>query len=68
MLSMEKRTFYIAVIFVEVLTYTFSFLISGLAKKDIFNILEGMQVTLGIHSLNVLIALNVARSFIDQWN
>lgn len=55
-----ERTFYIAVIFVEVLTYTFSFLISGLAKKDIFNILEGMQVTLGIHSLNVLIALNVA--------
>ena len=50
--------FYIVVIVIEVITYTISFLISGLAKKDIFNVLEGKETTFGITSLWVLILLN----------
>lgn len=52
------KLFCIMVICIEVVTYTFSFLISGIAKKDIFNILEGKSVTLGIYSVNVLILIN----------
>ncbi len=52
------RRFYIVVIVIEVVTYTLSFLISGLAKKDIFNVLEGKETTFGISSLWVLILLN----------
>ncbi|MCM1222365.1 MAG: ABC transporter ATP-binding protein/permease [Lachnospiraceae bacterium] len=44
---------------IETVTYTFSFLVSGLIKKDVFNVLEGKNVTLGITSLKVLIILNV---------
>ncbi len=54
-----ERCFYYGVIVLEIITYTFSFLVSGLAKKDIFNLLEGKPVTLGIHSFGTLIGLNV---------
>ncbi|WP_300847109.1 ABC transporter ATP-binding protein [uncultured Acetatifactor sp.] len=53
------RAFGTAVVLLETATYTFSFLFSGLAKKDIFNVLEGQETTLGITSLGVLISLNV---------
>lgn len=49
----------IMIIGIETITYTFSFLISGIAKKDIFNVVEGKNVTLGIYSLNILILINV---------
>ena len=49
----------ILAISVETVTYTFSFLISGIAKKDVFNILEGKNVTLGIDSINFLILIIV---------
>lgn len=49
----------LAVIAVETVTYTFSFLVSGLVKKDIFNLIEGTKTTLGIDSVWVLIALNI---------
>ena len=52
--------FFGAVILLETVTYTMSFLISGLAKKDIFNRLEGKETTLGISSLPILILLNTA--------
>ena len=53
------KIFGLLVIIIEIVTYTFSFLVSGLIKKDVFNVLEGKNVTLGITSLNVLIILNV---------
>lgn len=53
------KIFGFLVIFIEIITYTFSFLVSGLIKKDVFNVLEGKNVTLGITSLKVLIILNV---------
>ena len=53
------RAFGTAVVLLETATYTFSFLFSGLAKKDIFNVLEGKEVTLGITSRGILISLNV---------
>lgn len=52
------RCFYMIVIAIEVITYTISFLISGLAKKDIFNVMEGKETTFGITSLWILILLN----------
>lgn len=58
MLSGRDSCFFGAVILIETVTYTMSFLISGLAKKDIFNRLEGKETTLGISSLAVLILLN----------
>ena len=60
MLSDRDTAFFGAVILIETVTYTASFLISGLAKKDIFNCLEGKETTLGISSLSVLILLNTA--------
>ncbi|MBP3476625.1 MAG: ABC transporter ATP-binding protein [Lachnospiraceae bacterium] len=54
-----ERGFYYCVILLEIITYTFSFLISGLAKKDIFNLLEGKSVTMGIYSFSLLIVLNI---------
>lgn len=54
------RFFGTAVILIEIITYSFSFLVSGLVKKDIFNVIEGKEVTLGISSVTVLILLNVA--------
>lgn len=60
MLSGRDTAFFGAVILIEIVTYTTSFLISGLAKKDIFNCLEGKETTLGISSLSVLILLNTA--------
>ena len=60
MLSGRDSCFFGAVILIETVTYTMSFLISGLAKKDIFNRLEGKETTLGISSLAVLILLNTA--------
>ena len=60
MLSGRDTAFFGAVILIETVTYTTSFLISGLAKKDIFNCLEGKETTLGISSLSVLILLNTA--------
>ena len=60
MLSDRDTAFFGAVILIETVTYTTSFLISGLAKKDIFNCLEGKETTLGISSLSVLILLNTA--------
>ena len=60
MLSGRDAWFFRAVILIETLTYTASFLLSGLAKKDIFNRLEGKETTLGISSLSVLILLNTA--------
>ena len=60
MLSGRDAAFFGAVILIETVTYTTSFLISGLAKKDIFNCLEGKETTLGISSLSVLILLNTA--------
>lgn len=53
------RGFGLIVIAIETITYTFSFLMSGIAKKDIFNVIEGKDVTLGIYSLNILILINV---------
>ncbi|MCI8281729.1 MAG: hypothetical protein HFI76_08545 [Lachnospiraceae bacterium] len=53
------KLFGFLVIFIEIITYTFSFLVSGLIKKDIFNIIEGKDVTFGILSLKVLILLNI---------
>lgn len=53
------KFFGITIITVEIISYTFSFLVSGIAKKDVFNILEGKDVTLGIYSLNILILINV---------
>lgn len=53
------RFFGTAVILIEIITYSFSFLVSGLVKKDIFNVIEGKEVTLGISSVTVLILLNV---------
>ena len=44
MLSGRDTAFFGAVILIETVTYTTSFLISGLAKKDIFNCLEGRCV------------------------
>lgn len=55
-----ERAFYGAVIAVDTIAYTVSFLVSGLVKKDIFNLLEGREGTLGITSLKLLILLNVA--------
>lgn len=55
----NQKKFYFVVIFIEVITYTTSFLISGLVKKDIFNVLERRNTTLGIYALNLLILLNV---------
>ena len=55
-----ERAFYGAVIVVDTIAYTVSFLVSGLVKKDIFNLLEGREGTLGITSLRLLILLNVA--------
>ena len=43
MLSDRDTAFFGAVILIETVTYTTSFLISGLAKKDIFNCLEGKE-------------------------
>ena len=60
MLSGRDAWFFRAVILIETLTYAASFLLSGLAKKDIFNRLEGKETTLGISSLSVLILLNTA--------
>ena len=60
MLSGRDAWFFRAVILIETVTYTASFLLSGLAKKDIFNHLEGKKTTLGISSLSVLILLNTA--------
>ena len=56
----REKYFYISVVLLEIVTYTFSFIVSGLAKKDIFNLLEGSPVTMGIYSFPVLIGLNVA--------
>lgn len=64
MLSGRDTAFFGAVILIETVTYTTSFLISGLAKKDIFNCLEGKETTLGISSLSVLILLNTAISLV----
>ena len=55
-----ERAFYGAVIVVDTIAYTVSFLVSGLVKKDIFNLLEGREGTLGITSLRLLILPNVA--------
>lgn len=55
----DIKAFGLLVIAVETITYTFSFLMSGIAKKDIFNVVEGKDVTLGIYSLNILILINV---------
>ena len=55
----DIKAFGLLVIAVETITYTFSFLMSGIAKKDIFNVIEGKNVTLGIYSLNILILINV---------
>lgn len=55
----DLKVFGITVIGIEIITYTFSFLISGIAKKDVFNIIEGKDVTLGIYSLNILILINM---------
>ncbi len=55
----DIKAFGLLVIAVETITYTFSFLMSGIAKKDIFNVIEGKDVTLGIYSLNILILINV---------
>ena len=60
MLSGRDAWFFRAVILIETITYAASFLLSGLAKKDIFNRLEGKETTLGISSLSVLILLNTA--------
>ena len=57
-LSGRDAWFFGAVILMETVTYTASFLLSGLAKKDIFNRLEGKKTTLGISSLSILILLN----------
>jgi hypothetical protein len=53
------RLWGLSVIVIETIAYTFSFLVSGLVKKDIFNILEGKDTTLGIVSVKILIILNV---------
>lgn len=55
----DLKIFGLTVIGIEIITYTFSFLISGIAKKDVFNIIGGKEVTLGIYSLNILILINV---------
>ncbi|HJA92640.1 MAG TPA: ABC transporter ATP-binding protein/permease [Candidatus Eisenbergiella merdipullorum] len=60
MLSGRDACFFGLVILIEIITYTTSFLISGLAKKDIFNLLEGKETTLGIASPFALILLNTA--------
>lgn len=59
MITEGERVFYGIVILVDTAAYTMSFLISGLVKKDIFNVLEGQRTTLGIYSLKMLILLNV---------
>lgn len=55
-----EKLFYFSMLLIETAIYTFSFLFSGLVKKDIFNLLEGKEGTLGIRSLTILIALNVS--------
>ena len=60
MLSGRDAWFFRTVILIETVTYTASFLLSGLAKKDIFNRQEGKETTLGISSLSVLVLLNTA--------
>lgn len=59
MITKGERSFYGVVILIDTIAYTMSFLISGLVKKDIFNVLEGQRTTLGINSLKILIVLNV---------
>lgn len=49
----------IFVLIIETISYTFSFLASGLLKADLFNLIEKRNVVLGIHSIKVLIILNV---------
>lgn len=52
--------FGVLVILTETVAYTFSFLVSGLIRKDLFNLLEGKPLTFGITSPAVLILLDVA--------
>ena len=40
----DIKAFGLLVIAVETITYTFSFLMSGIAKKDIFNVIEGKDI------------------------
>ena len=54
------RFFGFFIILTETAAYTFSFLVSGLVRKDVFNLLEGKPVSLGILSLTVLIFLDIA--------
>ncbi len=54
------RFFGFFIILTETVAYTFSFLVSGLVRKDVFNLLEGKPVSLGILSLTVLIFLDIA--------
>lgn len=54
------RFFGFFIILTETAAYTFSFLVSGLVRKDVFNLLEGKPVSLGILSLTVLILLDIA--------
>lgn len=56
----SERGFYFSILLVETAVYTCSFVFSGLAKKDIFNLLEGKEPALGIGSLKILILLNVS--------
>ena len=46
-----EKLFYFSMLLIETAIYTFSFLFSGLVKKDIFNLLEGKEGTLGIRSV-----------------
>lgn len=55
-----EKKFYFSMLLIETFVYTYSFLFSGLAKKDIFSLLEGKQTLLGIDSLKILIILNVS--------
>lgn len=56
---LNKHKYYLfVVIFIETISYTSSFLLSGLFKRDLFNILEHKEVILGITNISVLILLN----------
>lgn len=55
-----EKPFYFSMLLIETAIYIFSFLFSGLVKKDIFNLLEEKEGTLGIRSLTILIVLNVS--------
>ncbi len=55
-----KKIFFLFLICLETTTYSISFLLSGLFKQDIFNILSGEPGTLGISDIGVLILLNIS--------